>query len=891
MLLASLFQARWLSREAGADTPTLVRERIALQYQQRLLQLLRDSERLRVQLELLHDPPFNTAAERSRVDADVANLNSYTVSAGAPLEVLGAWQRIAREWGHLRTIERVYHGDALRMFARHIYNLTYHIEDVSGVEYDPNRYTQDLGDVLFAKLPSAMSEIGSARTISANAQESKILSIPDRVRLARLLSAMNVDADLSTDDWSPILADLLARHLDSPNNIRNYAANAAAYTATLRKLSARLNSDVLMRTVPVGTPSTGRALARTAAASLQAVNGDAETILDANLQRRIHYETLRNRYTYVVALLAAALLVGLMLIVAEVAARREREALERARQESALRLSEARFHAVFNDAALGIAILDRSGAIVNANGAFQTIYGKNPGTVLKAHESEFRQLMRGERDVVEFEQHVPMADGQEAWTGNTISRVNDDSGHPHLAICMFRDLTDLRRSERRMLHGLTHDALTGLPNRALFEAQVREQFANAKHSPESSFAVLFIDLDRFKDINESLGHAAGDLAISQVAQRLRSSVDVSDMVARLAGDEFGVLLRSVPGVVHAEATARRLLAVLSKPVGLRERPVFIGASIGVALPSASTARGEDVIRDADIALRHAKIGGGSRFATFDETMYAWAEKRLHLTTDLRLALEQGQFHVLYQPILSIVSGEVVGCEALLRWNHPHEGVLPPSDFMPLAEQTGLAIPIGRFVVRTACAQAASWKDAGDGRVGFPINVNVSATELLDPEFEAVLSAAVADAGIEPADLTLEITESVMLDEATRSDRLVERLRAAGFGVCIDDFGTGYSSLRYLQQFKVDAIKIDRSFVTGADGGVASEPIIRTLLTLAQAYGVRVVAEGIETARQAEALRDLGCRFGQGFYYARALEPREFVEMYLDRRQLREESRR
>ncbi|HET9095833.1 MAG TPA: EAL domain-containing protein, partial [Candidatus Baltobacteraceae bacterium] len=249
-----------------------------------------------------------------------------------------------------------------------------------------------------------------------------------------------------------------------------------------------------------------------------------------------------------------------------------------------------------------------------------------------------------------------------------------------------------------------------------------------------------------------------------------------------------------------------------------------------------------------------------------------------LTTDLRLAIEHNEFNMLYQPIVKIADGELVGAEALLRWNHPTEGIIGPSDFMPLAEQTGLAIPIGRFVVRTVCQQVMRWKRTL-GKALFPLNVNVSAAELLDPDFESLVMGAVREFNVDPHDITLEITESVVLDAGTRPNALVERLRGHGFNICIDDFGTGYSSLRYLQQFKVDTIKIDRSFVSGHDGDVASEPIVRTLMTLAEAFDVRVVAEGVETQRQRDVLRNAGCRFGQGYFYARALSADELAAMY------------
>jgi EAL domain-containing protein (putative c-di-GMP-specific phosphodiesterase class I) len=278
-------------------------------------------------------------------------------------------------------------------------------------------------------------------------------------------------------------------------------------------------------------------------------------------------------------------------------------------------------------------------------------------------------------------------------------------------------------------------------------------------------------------------------------------------------------------------------------------------------------------------MQHAKSTGGSRYALFDSKMHARAQKRLALVTDMRQALDLNQFRMLYQPIVNIQDGTPEGCEALIRWDHPNEGVINPTEFIPLAEQTGLASQIGRFVLETAASQLAAWRRNRGGTINFGMHVNISATELTDQDFERTLVQLVEHHGLSPADFTLEIVESVVLDPGTRANAMLERIRDRGFKICIDDFGTGYSSMRYLQQFKVDAIKIDRSFVSGNDGEVASEPIVRTLMTLAEAFDVKVVAEGVETARQREVLRNAGCRLAQGYLYARPLSAAEMSSMY------------
>jgi diguanylate cyclase (GGDEF)-like protein/PAS domain S-box-containing protein len=891
LLTLASWQAFWLGREAGSDTATLARERLAIQYQTKLYALLIDADRYRLQMELRQNPPFD-ASLRSTIDGEVRDATDFTLTKGESLEVLSDWQRLRQLWGKIRTHPRVYSGPDINDFARGLDDLIYRVEDTSGLQYESNRFAQDLADMLFAKMPGAVHEALYLDLLGENAQAQDFISIPNRVHVARLLSTLSVDRDLSADDWTSILRSLPGEHLATRAKAAEYMSHQAAYTNAGTTFSNYMNDNVLMRQTPAGEPTHTRDLAKRVVTAGVIMNSDLAALLDRQIALRINSGMLRNRYLYGIVLLGAVLLIGIMLIVAEFTANRDRAALQKAQQESerlsnelarqkaerALRLTEAQFRAVFDGAALGIAILDRNGAIVDANAVFRSIYGSGDSSagVLEGHADEFDELMQGERDLFEFEQHVMTPSGQEAWTDSTVSLVNDDAGNPYFAIFMFRDLTELKRNERRILHDMTHDSLTGLPNRAQFESKMREQFSQSKNSPELPFAVLCVDLDRFKDINESLGHDAGDFVLSQVAQRLRAAIESADVVSRLGSDEFAVLVRSLPDVLHVEVIARRVLGALSKPVSLGERSIFVPASIGIALASGTYTRAEDVMRDAQIAMRYAKGGGGTRFAVFDSKMHARAQKRLELTTDLRLALENGEFSLLYQPIVKLEDSELCGCEALLRWNHPTEGIMTPTDFMALAEQTGLVVPIGRFVLRTACEQLAQWQRAG---FQLSMNVNVSAAELLDPDFESVLMTAVNDFGVDATDLTLEITENVVLDAGTRPNALLERLRSYGFRICIDDFGTGYSSLRYLQQFKVDSIKVDRSFVSGHDGDVASEPIVRTLMTLAEAFDVRVVAEGVETQRQRDVLTNSGCRFGQGYYYARPLRADDLRAAY------------
>ena len=896
LLAFAALKAVWLNSQAGLPAVQLSRESAGVQFERMLFPLVVDLAEYRMNRQLLA-PDRPQGDLRGKVDRDMRAAQAFATAHDPDINMLSTWATVRKDWSAARTVQAPYNGRAIdRTLSDLVNQVIYRVEDSTGLAYETNKFAQDMGDLEFGKLASAASYGPDTDLLTENAFIRGTLTIPQRIRLARHVDSLAVTggaSDLETDDWSYILSHIAELHMGTAADTPRYAVHGADFTKAAAALSDYANAHAVMLDVPRGDPAQARRLTAALVRATAVLHNDALQMLERSLAVRTGLAEQRNMYLYLIVLFGAALLVGLMFIAVELTALRDSRLLTRATQESerlaaelarrnaerALRLSEAQFRAIFDGAAMGIAVLDRSGSIIDSNSVFRTVYGDNAAGVLEGHESEFSELMRGERDLFEFEQHVMTPSGQEAWTDSTVTLVNDETGKPFFAMVMFRDLTDLKRNERRMQHDLTHDALTGLPNRASFETKVREQFEEAKARPQSSFAVLYVDLDRFKDINESLGHDAGDFVIAQVGHRLRAAIESADVVARLGSDEFAILVRSLPDVLHVEVIARRVLTALAKPVALGTRSIFISGSVGIALASTGYARGEDVMRDADIAMRYAKSGGGGRFAVFDSKMHARAEKRLQLTTDLRLALERAEFDLLYQPIVRIADGELTGCEALLRWNHPAEGVMLPMEFMPLAEQTALAVPIGRFVLRTACQQLSRWRRALGQRTPFPINVNVSAAELLDPDFENVLNAAVREFAVDPADLMLEITESVVLDAGTRPNALVERLRASGYRICIDDFGTGYSSLRYLQQFKVDCIKIDRSFVAGQDGDVASEPIVRTLMTLAEAFDVRVVAEGIETPRQRDVLRTAGCRYGQGYLYAKALTADQLAAMY------------
>ena len=425
------------------------------------------------------------------------------------------------------------------------------------------------------------------------------------------------------------------------------------------------------------------------------------------------------------------------------------------------------------------------------------------------------------------------------------------------------------RAQSRLRYEATHDALTGLANRAFFAERLAHALERARSSPDHASAVLFFDLDDFKEINDTLGHAAGDQMLIVVAERLQHAVRASDVVARIGGDEFAVLLNDRADADAVDATVARIQETLVAPASLDGRVVYITASVGIALLDGADERIEDVLRRADAAMYHAKTLGHAQFAYFEQHMLDETRRRLALSSDLRSAVEFEQFGVEYQPIVRLGDGAIAGFEALVRWRPPGREEVPPAEFIQLAEEVGLIVPIGRFVIENALGALRSWQRQTGNR-NLRIHVNVSVGELMESSLESFLATQLAKHELEPSALTIEMTESsVMRGNVVALARLA-RLRDAGVQLCIDDFGTGYS-LRYVREFAVDAIKVDRSFVESADGSLGSTPIVRMLTQLGDAYQLDVVAEGVETAEQVAALAALDCRYAQGFYFFRPMD--------------------
>jgi diguanylate cyclase (GGDEF)-like protein len=435
----------------------------------------------------------------------------------------------------------------------------------------------------------------------------------------------------------------------------------------------------------------------------------------------------------------------------------------------------------------------------------------------------------------------------------------------------------LQESEEHFRHAAFHDALTGLPNRALLADHLKLAIERAKRRENHLFAVLFLDLDRFKNINDSLGHTIGDELLISIARRVEGCLRPMDTVARLGGDEFAILLDGLEEFSHAIHVAERVQHELMQPFNLKGHEVYTTASIGIAMSTAGYDHPENILRDADIAMYRAKDNGKARYELFDTVMHTRAVALLKLENDLRRAIERQEFRVFYQPIISLETDQTAGFEALVRWEHPERGCVSPGEFIPLAEETGLISEIGQWVLRESCRQVRQWQL--ESQRPLTLSVNLSGKQFVQSNLIGQIKGILQETDFDPRYLNLEITESVVMKNAEAATSMLLQLRDLGAHLSIDDFGTGYSSLSYLHRFPVSILKIDRSFIGRMGEGGENSEIVRTIMTLANNLGMEVVAEGIETEAQLSLLRNLKCAYGQGFLFSRPV-PAETAQVLI-----------
>ncbi|MFK0138584.1 putative bifunctional diguanylate cyclase/phosphodiesterase [Streptomyces murinus] len=562
----------------------------------------------------------------------------------------------------------------------------------------------------------------------------------------------------------------------------------------------------------------------------------------------------------------------------------------------ALHASEARFRAVFEGAAIGIGIADLDGHILQVNEALLRMFGQ-PQQSLRGRRVQdwthpddapqtwrlYDELVRGEREHYHLEKAFNRPDGTVLWTNLTVSLLRDADGRPQYQLALMEDTTERRLLNLRLRYEATHDALTGLPNRTLFFERLEKVLAAGDGQ---RFGLCYLDLDGFKTINDSLGHAAGDRLLVEVADRLQSCATApGEMVARLGGDEF-VALTTGPGTDRTvDELAERIMNALVTPVSIDGRDLLVRGSLGIVEGPAGERTAAEVLRSADITMYRAKSAGGNRSELADPEADARAITRHGLTTALPTALERGEFFIEYQPLVHLGDGSVRGAEALVRWLHPQHGVLGPDRFIPLAEHTGLIVPLGRWVLEESIRQARAWRVRHGGQDAGPlrINVNLSPCQLSHPGLVQDTVDILERAGVTPDALCLEVTESALIGADDDLLKPLRRLAEMGVDIALDDFGTGYSNLANLRRLPVSVLKLDRSFTQGMQQFPADPvdlKIVEGIVTLAHSLDLAVTVEGVETGAQAEQLRVLGCDTAQGWYYARPGPPERLHDLAL-----------
>ncbi len=553
------------------------------------------------------------------------------------------------------------------------------------------------------------------------------------------------------------------------------------------------------------------------------------------------------------------------------------EEAERRRVLADLERSVSTLRAVVEGTPDLVTVRDLEGRYLVVNSAYARFAGRSaeeclgktvadlfPEQVTEAlSESDRRVLETGE--TMTYEGAVP-GETQNRTYLVTKGVYRDHRGFALGLLRVARDITDRKNVAAKLAHDALHDSLTGLPNRARFHEELSQAINRQRRKPGHLFGVLFMDLDRFKVINDSLGHAAGDELLSAFARTLRGWLRPTDMLARMGGDEFTILIDGMDGLDDATRVAERISAGLRQPLKVGDREIFVSVSIGIALSTTGYERPDDALRDADLALYRAKAAGRGRYAIFDVEMHARAIAHLELETDLRQAVERGEFRIAYQPIVALDTRRLLGFEALLRWQHPRRGLLGPAEFLSIADETGLIVPVGRWLLREACRQLAEWVAARPDAVGLSVSCNLSSRQLLHPQLVDYVREALDEARLSASRLRLEITESVIMEHAEAAVARLTELRDLGVQLDMDDFGTGYSSLSHLQRFPLQAVKIDRSFIERMRGGRNSE-IVKAIFTLGRNLGLEVVAEGVETSEQHEALLAMGCPSAQGFLFS------------------------
>lgn len=561
-----------------------------------------------------------------------------------------------------------------------------------------------------------------------------------------------------------------------------------------------------------------------------------------------------------------------------------RYAIAQGRTLQTLRESENRIRLIVESAKDAIILIDQSGRIISWNHAAEVIFGyaqdETRGlSVSDLFPSRYYHtqtdkginslvalgLLQNERNAIEV--NGLKRDGQEFPVEISFSSWETVEGVFYSGI--IRDVTERKRLEEQLTHQALHDPLTNLANRVLFRDRVEHALTKLDRH-KTSLSVLFLDLDNFKTINDSLGHVAGDRLLISFAERLQSCLRNSDTAARLSGDEFAILIEDAKGQETAAVIADKINDVLRLPIVVDGKDVFVSISIGIAVTKTGEEKPEELLRNADVAMYMAKRQGKGRYVIFESQMHEALMERIEIEDNMRQAIENEEFALHFQPIIDLETERTVGMESLVRWNHPQKGLISPAQFIPIAEDTNLILPLGKWILEEACRQAQVWQYQYDNKAYLSISVNLSIRQFQQKELVAIVSNALVKSGLAPQRLILEITENHMLQNTETTIKRLHELKKLGVRLAIDDFGTGYSSLSYLQRFPIDIIKIDKSFIDKINQTKEGVALTRAIIMMSESLNLKTIAEGIEQAEQAETLQHLGCEFGQGFYFSKPL---------------------
>jgi diguanylate cyclase (GGDEF)-like protein/PAS domain S-box-containing protein len=573
----------------------------------------------------------------------------------------------------------------------------------------------------------------------------------------------------------------------------------------------------------------------------------------------------------------------------------QRTLAEKRMQETqqARRDDERRFQALLENSNDAVLVMDANAHVKYVSPAIQRVLGFSAEDYLKIAsfdllhpddreraENEFKSILDHPGQTVHSEFRLRASSGEHRWIETATCNLLGDPAINGI-VCNLRDVTERHAAEQKLKYGAYHDSLTELANRPAFIEHLQRALARHARNEKHAYAVLFLDVDRFKVVNDSLGHLAGDRLLVQVAERLVKCLRSTDIAARLGGDEFAVLVEDADPASAARHVAERIQHSLTRPFTIDGAEIFSSASIGIALSEGGYSQPDEVLRDADTAMYRAKGQGKGRYAIFDMKMHEMVAGQLQMETDLRRAIERNELLLYYQPVVSLHNGHVVGFEALVRWQHPERGMVMPSDFIPLAEETDLIADIGWWVLREACRWMRRWQlESSFGR-RLSINVNLSARQFAQPDLVEQIESTLRETGLDPRCLKLEITETTIVENGETAIEMLGRLKELQVQLHVDDFGTGYSSLAYLHRFPIDALKIDRTFVQNLGKSEEALEISRAVIALARNMKMDPIAEGIETPQQLQMLSDLGCSLGQGFFFSRPL-PGDQARMLFDR---------